>query len=375
MKKILLLITLLFAGTELFSQTGIYRDRFYISGTLALGMESRSFADSSAWLQLGNDTTGKGMIIPRVLLDSIRTTKRGVFVYDLKDSVLYHFDSNRRVRYMTYKDTVLIKSLVAGYYKQNGNAFAQTAVLGTADNYGLNIKTNDTDRIYIKPTGEVGIGIAPTNGMLQVNGMLSGNGLNLINNAAPSAYSCIRKDMNYGQVQVGANGLLVDYLLVNNPTNGFSVFEVPHATNDANFYGKLSVRKNSSEVQVDISGSPSGHLFSGISTGAFGGSNKGFIAFGDAYSSANTALVFSSGKLSVANGNLLVNTYTDNGHALNINGDIYTNATITTGQPSVNGAGVIKIGKVITGTSVTLKTDKYLEIEVDGVIYKLAIVN
>lgn len=49
-------------------------------------------------------------------------------------------------------------------------------------------------------------------------------------------------------------------------------------------------------------------------------------------------------------------------------------STIKTAQPSANGAGAIKIGKVITGASVTVQTDKYLEVEIDGTIYKLAIV-
>jgi hypothetical protein len=53
------------------------------------------------------------------------------------------------------------------------------------------------------------------------------------------------------------------------------------------------------------------------------------------------------------------------------------NATIQklkTAQPSSNGAGVYKLGKVITGASVTLQTDKFVEVEIDGAIYKLAIV-
>ena len=47
---------------------------------------------------------------------------------------------------------------------------------------------------------------------------------------------------------------------------------------------------------------------------------------------------------------------------------------LKTAQPSSNGAGVYKLGKVITGASVTLQTDKFVEVEIDGVIYKLAIV-
>lgn len=124
MKRIIIVLIITLLATVSYAQTGIYRNRFYISGSLALGKENRDFADSSVWLQLGNDTTDKGLLLPRVLLDSIKTAKRGVFVYDLKDSVLYHFDSNKRVRYMTYKDTVLIKALINTYAKTDTTVIA-----------------------------------------------------------------------------------------------------------------------------------------------------------------------------------------------------------------------------------------------------------
>lgn len=89
MKRILIILLILLSANA-FAQTGMMMNRFYITGALVLGKGDRTFADTSAWLQLGKDTTKKGMILPRVVLDSIKTTKRGLFVYDLKDSVLYH---------------------------------------------------------------------------------------------------------------------------------------------------------------------------------------------------------------------------------------------------------------------------------------------
>lgn len=113
MKKLIILLIILSSFHIANAQYGFLMDRYYISGSLSLGMGGRAFADSSCWLQLGNDTTAKGMILPRVVLDSIHNTKRALFVYDLKDSVLYHFDGSKRVRYMTYKDTNLVKQIVA----------------------------------------------------------------------------------------------------------------------------------------------------------------------------------------------------------------------------------------------------------------------
>lgn len=97
------------------AQTGVLMNKFYITGSLSVGKEDRVFADTSAWLELGKDTSKKGMLLPRVLIDSINTAKRGLFVYSLRDSVLYHFDGTRRVRYVTYKDSSFIQQLVLKY--------------------------------------------------------------------------------------------------------------------------------------------------------------------------------------------------------------------------------------------------------------------
>lgn len=337
MKRILTIIISALALTST-AQTGMLMNRYYITGSLALGKEERSFADTSCWLQIGKDTTKKGFILPRVLLDSIRTAKRGLYVYDLKDSVLYHFDGNKKVRYMTYKDTVLIKQLITtgvdtniiatkyyvnnnGFIKDGGNAKGGTITIGTNDNQVLNIKTNNTNRVVIASDGAVGIGVTPSVGELHVNGAVGANGIKYINNTTSGGLPGTFKDAAYGIVDIGAAGSSTDYMLVNNPTQGLTVFEVPHNTKTTHFYGQVEVKNNSTEVQTDLSGTPSGHLFSGVSTGTFDASNRGFISFGDSYTSTNSALVFGNTKLSVANANLLIGSYTDNGtDKLQING-------------------------------------------------------
>lgn len=106
------------------SQNGIFIDKYYISGSLSVGTQSRNlYADNSSWLQLGNDTTKKGIIFPRVILDSISTSKKALFVYSIADSVLFHFDGTKKVRYMTYKDTALIKTLIAQYAPAYSNGY------------------------------------------------------------------------------------------------------------------------------------------------------------------------------------------------------------------------------------------------------------
>lgn len=330
MKRILTILMILYATTA-FSQTGMMMNRFYITGSLVLGKGDRTFADTSCWLQIGKDTTNKGFILPRVVLDSVKTAKRGLFVYDLKDSVLYHFDANKRVRYMTYKDTVIIKQLIAqnaptidtnvistkyfvnnGFVKIGGNTIGSALSIGTNDNQQLNIKTNNTNRIIIANDGSVGIGTSPTTGKLHVSGVVGAEGLSITNNTT-SSYSGINKNATTGLTVNGADGTASDFTLINNPTNNQTVMSVPHGTNTTKFSGRVEVNKSSDEVQLDLSSSPSRHLYAGVSTSTYNGNNKGFVSFGTTNTSTNTAIVLDSASVCVPNGNLLIGKYSNNG--------------------------------------------------------------
>lgn len=332
MRKIILLILISLAIIKANAQTGMLMNRYYITGSLAVGKGERSFADTSVWLQIGKDTTKKGMILPRVVLDSIKTSVRGVFVYDLKDSVLYHFDSNKRVRYMTYRDTVLIKQLIVAnvppidtnilatkshvqnnYVKIGGNTTGASLSLGANDNNAVAIKTNNTSRVTIANNGSVGIGTVPSVGLLHVNGSVAANAMSYTTNTTIGSLPGTFKDASSGLTDVGAEGSVNDYTLINNPVNAQAVFNVPHGTTTTHFNGQVEVKKTTSEVQVDMSGSPTGHLYAGVSTGTLDAINRGFLSFGNSFGSSNSALVFGSSKMSVANANFLVGTYTDNG--------------------------------------------------------------
>lgn len=54
------------------------------------------------------------------------------------------------------------------------------------------------------------------------------------------------------------------------------------------------------------------------------------------------------------------------------NGNIVTAGNITTAQPSVNGPGAWKLGKVITAP-VVLDATRYAEVDIDGVVLKVAL--
>lgn len=278
MKRILTILFVIISATS-FAQTGMMMNRFYITGSLVLGKGDRTFADTSAWLQLGKDSTKKGLILPRVVLDSIKTTKRGLFVYDLKDSVLYHFDSNKRVRYMTYRDTVLLKQLIAantpttdtsiiatryfvnnnGFIKDGGNATGADITIGSNDNQPLNIKTNNVNRIT-----------------------------------------------------VAANGTM-------------------------SFNKQVIITDSTSEAKLSLQGATSKKLVSGISTGTFDGSGKGFVAYGNAINASNTAVVFDTTRVMVPNGNVLVGKYTDNQtDKLQVQGKVSSHGVSFNNQVAIN---------------------------------------
>ena len=198
MKKIYIIILLVSLFSNVFAQSGLLMNRYYITGSLSVGRYNRGFADSSAWLQVGPDTTNRGILFPKVLLDSVSTSARALFVYDLKDSVLYHFDGNKKVRYMTYKDTALVKQIVlanqpnlsvyvakadsatylptksflaSAYYANGGNTYGADATLGVRDNYALSLLTGNTPRLKIYNNGNVSIAATTDAGYkLYVNG-------------------------------------------------------------------------------------------------------------------------------------------------------------------------------------------------------------
>lgn len=62
-------------------------------------------------------------------------------------------------------------SVNAQNWQTTGNNAGQNDVLGTTNNQTLNVETNDTVRIYVKPDGNVGLGTDKTTGYkLSVDG-------------------------------------------------------------------------------------------------------------------------------------------------------------------------------------------------------------
>ncbi len=64
-----------------------------------------------------------------------------------------------------------------GDVQDGGNSFAATMAIGTNDNFDFKIKTNNTDKFYIKNSGEVGIGTIAPAAQLHVNGLVYQTGI------------------------------------------------------------------------------------------------------------------------------------------------------------------------------------------------------
>ncbi len=169
MKTLLTLLSVLLLATSISAQTGKLMKRYYISGSLAIGKDNRSFADSSSWIDIGPDTTDRGIRFPKVLLDSINTIQRALFVYDLQDSVLYHFDGTKRIRYMTYKDTTFLKN---NFLVQGGNAYGKTVTVGSKDNTNVDVITNNNTVMRVFANGNISVGgdTITDNYALNING-------------------------------------------------------------------------------------------------------------------------------------------------------------------------------------------------------------
>lgn len=157
MRKLLLLLVILASCIPVLAQTkGVI-----LNGSLSVGkqdnvsFDTTAYADGSAWVEIGKDTTNKGIILPRVDVNSFTTTNKGVFLYDVNDSVLYHLDGTEKIRYLRQKD---LAGALGQYFQQGGNSFNQSAILGTNDARNLYIKTNDSGRIRIDSFGRIKMG-------------------------------------------------------------------------------------------------------------------------------------------------------------------------------------------------------------------------
>lgn len=143
-------------------------------------------------------------------------------------------------------------------------------------------------------------------------------------------------------------------------------------------FGLGVARSGTSEVAGQIYNS-NGILYTGVESSAGGQIFTGSSAYAAVIGSgANYPLQFATNNATRATintaGELLIGSTTDAGaYALQVTGAMYTTSTITTASPTADPVRPWKLGSVQAGT-VALDTGNYVEVEINGTYYRLAIV-
>lgn len=158
MRKII--VSFLFSLISVFciAQTGINATKYYITGSLSVGkLNTNVFADPSLWIDIGKDTTDKGIGLPKVILPSFSTTKTGVIVVNLVDSGVYEINGSLKRRILTLTDTILIKQLIAIYAGGSASWGSITGVINAQTDLqdSLNLKLNISKYISEVPSGTI----------------------------------------------------------------------------------------------------------------------------------------------------------------------------------------------------------------------------
>jgi len=142
--------------------------------------------------------------------------------------------------------------------------------------------------------------------------------------------------------------------------------------------GMSLARSGTSEVYMET-GNTSGGLKVGVA-GSTGGSSQGFSGYAG-FILTNPAYPLQFGSLDTmrmtltTTGELLISTSTtDNGnYKLQVDGNVWSTGSLTTGDPTSGTKKPWKLGSKVAA-SVQLDTANYVEVEIDGVFVRLAIV-
>lgn len=165
-----LLILLLISGLAAMAQKGIVMPKYFITGSTIVGTnEANMFSDICAWLEIGKDSTDRGLLMPRVVDTSdVDSPKYGLVVYQIADSLPYFYNG------------VLWQSL-KGAVGPTGPTGATGATGPTGSGSGTVTSIATTAPITggtITTTGTIGI----TQSTTSTNGYLSSTDWNTFNN-------------------------------------------------------------------------------------------------------------------------------------------------------------------------------------------------
>ena len=114
----------------------------------------------------------------------------------------------------SWADNATSASFVPNTFLQNGNSFGTTATLGTNDNQSLQFETNNTTRMFISSSGNVGIGTSTPSSLVQVFGTTTASNFRISNSSYTNLMhvtgSSIRFEPLSFAVSLNNNELIVD---------------------------------------------------------------------------------------------------------------------------------------------------------------------
>ena len=203
----------------------------------------------------------------------------------------------------------------------NGNTVGSMNTIGTINNFDLPIITNNTEKLRITATGNVGIGVSTPGGKLDVNGDLISRGRIL---AGSTGF------INGDALQVSGNALILGNIsgvnrISNNNYTSYSYLDLPYFNN----YGWTFFTPNAA-------------------------GNAAIKRFEVGNSADIVNSTFTNSNVIISNGVLGIGTPTPNSNAkLDVSGNIFTNGLIAIGETNMTKIGSNSL--VVNGTALFTK--------------------
>ncbi|ROL58455.1 tail fiber protein [Bacteroidetes/Chlorobi group bacterium Naka2016] len=166
----------------IFQTNGTERMRLLANGKLGIG--TTSIVDDSILVQTNGDVYIDGDLIvtgnidPKVIYFQPQSTtpnviSKGAVFYDNASDNLKVYNGSTWVSLITQNNLPSQVASVAWKTTGNSGLNESTNFIGTTDNVGFKIKTNNTDRVIVTGSGNVGVGTTNPNSTLSIEGSIS----------------------------------------------------------------------------------------------------------------------------------------------------------------------------------------------------------